>query len=388
IADEHIDAERYDDAEEVLAQIAKINPHQPRALALRAVIAHLKNQPDTERFHRLAALRHWPTNPEVDFLIGKKLSQKYRFAEGEKYQRQSLAFDPKYVPAKMQLAQDLLRLGQEEEGWQLADEAFTADGYNVVAHNLITLQENIAKFRTLEDDGFLVRMDAREAEIYGSRVLALLKRARRELCSKYDVELKQPVIVELFPRQQDFAIRTFGLPGGAGFLGVCFGTVITANSPASQTANPTCWEATLYHEFCHVVTLTKTNNKMPRWLSEGISVYEERQTDKTWGQTINPKYRAMLLGDGFVPISKLSGAFLSPPSPLQLQFAYFESSLAVQYLVEKHGIDTLKRVLVDLGAGLPINESLARYAGSLDALDADFAKYARQQAQEFAPDAD
>src|SRR4029079_15532128 len=111
----------------------------------------------------------------------------------------------------------------------------------------------------------------------------------------------------------------------------------------------------------HVVTLTKTNNKMPRWLSEGISVYEECQADKTWGQVMNPKYRAMLLGDGFVPISKLSGAFLSPPKTLHLQFAYFESSLALQYLVEKYGIETLTRVLLDLGAGMPINDSLARY---------------------------
>ncbi|HMC10864.1 MAG TPA: hypothetical protein VKH44_06225, partial [Pirellulaceae bacterium] len=69
-------------------------------------------------------------------------------------------------------------------------------------------------------------------------------------------------------------------------------------------------------------------------------------------------------------------------------FAYFESSLAVQYLVEKHSVETLKRVLVDLGAGLPINESLARYTGSLDVLDADFAEYARSQAKAFAPDAD
>jgi tetratricopeptide (TPR) repeat protein len=321
-------------------------------------------------------------------LIGKKLSQKYRFAEGEKYQRQALEFDAKYAPAKIQLAQDLLRLGQEEEGWQLADESYTADGYNVVAHNLVTLQDNIAKFRTLEEGGFVVRMDAREAEIYGRRVLDLLKRARGVLCEKYDVELSGPIIVELFPRQQDFAIRTFGLPGGAGFLGVCFGTVITANSPASQGASPSCWEATLWHEFCHVVTLNKTNNKMPRWLSEGISVYEERQADKTWGQTLNPKYREMLLGDGLVPVSKLSGAFLSPPSPLHLQFAYFESSLVVEYLVEKYGIETIKRVLIDLGAGLPINDSLARYTGSLDGLDADFAEYARKKARALAEGAD
>ena len=219
IADEHIDAERYDDAEEALAQVAKINPHHPRAAALRAVIAHLKNQAESEKFHRLAALRYWPTNPEVDFLIGKKLSQKYRFAEGEKYQRQALAIDAKYVPAKMQLAQDLLRLGQEEEGWRLAEEALTADGYNVVAHNLVTLQENIAKFRTLEEGGFIVRMDAREADIYGRRVLDLLQRARKELCAKYDVELKQPVIVELFPQAGRFCDSHVWAARRRGFFG-------------------------------------------------------------------------------------------------------------------------------------------------------------------------
>ena len=388
IADDHIDSERYDEAEQALAQVAKVNPHHPKSLAYRAVIAHLRNQLESEKFHRLAALKHWPTNPEVDFLIGKKLSQKYRFAEGSKYQRQALEFDPKYVPAKMQLAQDLLRLGQEEEGWQLAEEAFSADGYNVVAHNLVTLQDSLAKFRTLEEDGFLVRMDAREAQIYGRRVLDLLKRAKGVLAAKYDVKIEQPVIVELFPRQQDFAIRTFGLPGGAGFLGVCFGTVITANSPASQGASPTCWEATLWHEFCHVITLQKTNNKMPRWLSEGISVYEERLADPTWGQTINPKYREMMLGDDLTPVSKLSGAFLSPKTGLHLQFAYYESSLAIEYLVEKYGIPTLNHILVDLGAGMELNDSLARYAGSLEALDTEFAQYARKRAEAMAPKAD
>jgi len=388
IVDNHVDAERYDEADAVLAQVAVVNPHHPRALAYRAVLAHLRNQPENEKRHRAAALKHWPANPEVDYLIGRKLSQKYRFAEGEQYQRQALKSDPAYLPAKEQLAQDLLRLGREEEGLQLAEEVYDADGYNVLAHNLVTLQESLVKFRTLESDGFVVRMDAREADIYGARVLDLLKRAKRELCRKYDVELNQPVIVELFPRQQDFAIRTFGLPGGAGFLGVCFGTVITANSPAALGTNNASWEATLWHEFCHVVTLNKTNNKMPRWLSEGISVYEERQADPAWGQSMNPRYREMILGDDLTPVSQLSGAFLSPKSPLHLQFAYYESSLVVEYLVEKHGLETLQRVLVDLGIGMPINDSLARYAGSIDALDEDFAKFAREKANAMAPKAD
>jgi tetratricopeptide (TPR) repeat protein len=136
------------------------------------------------------------------------------------------------------------------------------------------------------------------------------------------------------------------------------------------------------------VTLNKTSNKMPRWLSEGISVYEERQADRAWGQSMNPRYREMILGDDLTPVSQLSGVFLSPKSGLHLQFAYYESSLVVEYLVEKHGIDVLKRVLVDLGVGMPINESLARYTGSLESLDAEFAKYARAKAQALAPDAD
>ena len=66
-------------------------------------------------------IRFWTSNPRVDSTIGRKLSQKYRFAEGAQYQRRALQIDASYLPAKMQLAQDLLRLGQEEEGWRLAD---------------------------------------------------------------------------------------------------------------------------------------------------------------------------------------------------------------------------------------------------------------------------
>ena len=57
--------------------------------------------------------------------------------------------------------------------------------------------------------------------------------------------------------------------GGGDYLGVCFGPLVTVNSPASRVAHPVNWESIVWHEFCHTVTLTKTKNKMPRWLSEG-----------------------------------------------------------------------------------------------------------------------
>ncbi len=386
--DHLVDAEKYDEAAAIIKRVQEVNPHEPRAFAYLAVLAHLRNDAQGEAAARRLALAHWAANPEVDHLIGRKLSQKYRFAEGSSYQRKSLDFDSDYQPARIQLCQDLLRLGEEDEGWKLAAGIFAADAYNVVAYNLSTLHDRIAAFRTLQGDGFVVRMDPREADLYGPRVLELLSRAKKTLAARYGASPPAPVIVEIFPQRREFAVRTFGLPGADGLLGVCFGRVITANSPASQGAHPSNWEAVLWHEFCHVVTLSKTRNKMPRWLSEGISVYEEERADPSWATPMSPKFREMILGKELTPLSQLSAAFLGAKTATHLQFAYYESALAVEFLVERAGLPSLQQVLDDLGAGVPINEALPRRTGmTLKQLDERFAAFARQRAQRVAPQA-
>ena len=387
-AENAIDAEKYDDATEKLDKVIAINPLHPAAWAYRSIIAGLKNDQRHAIEYRAAALSTWKENPLVDHLIGKKLSQKYRFTEGAAHQQQALAFDDAFLPARVQLAQDFLRLGQEDEGWKLGEAAAKADAYDVHVFNLMRLRDAIAKYTTLENDSFIVRMEAKEAAIYGQAVLDLLRRAKRDLGAKYGLELKDRITVEIFPEPNDFAVRTFGMPGAAGYLGVCFGKVITANSPASQKDHPSNWQAVLWHEFCHVVTLEKTRNRMPRWLSEGISVYEERQAHPTWGQRMTAKSRTRILSGLTTPIRELSGAFLRPESPADLNFAYFQSSLVVEYFIEKYGIDALKKVLDDLATGLPIDPALERHLASLDQLDEEFREYAAQMARELAPNLD
>lgn len=387
-AEQLIDAEKYQEARQFLDRVLAINSRHPAAWSFKSVIAHLENQQELEREARQQALSTWGESPEVDHLIGRKLSQKYRFAEGATHQRRALEFDPGYRPALRQLSQDLLRLGEEEEGWRLAERIAQEDAYDVVAYNLTTLRDEISKYVVIGDDRLRLRMEAREASLYGARALTVLERAREVLCEKYELRLDQPVFIEIFPHQKDFAVRTFGLPGASGYLGVCFGKVITANSPASQGPSPANWEAVLWHEFCHVVTLQKTANKMPRWLSEGISVYEERQENPTWGQSMTPEYREMILGKELTPVSELSSAFLSPASPAHLQFAYYESSLVVEYLIETYGHEALKQILVDLHDGMTINEALIRHTAPLGRLDQDFADHARALATGWAPGAD
>ena len=388
LADHLIDGEEDQEAEETLEKALAVNPWHPEAWAFRAVIRHLADDSEGETQSREKALRFWENNPAVDHLIGKKLSQKYRFAEGAACQRQALSFDPKFLPSKIQLAQDLLRLGEEKEGWKLADEVHDEDGYDVTAYNLVTLHESMSKFQTLTNEDFIVRMTAREAAVYGGQVLTLLQRAKQHLCQKYGLELDKPTIVEIFDNQKDFGVRTFGMPHNPGFLGVCFGHVVTANSPASQAAHAANWQAVLWHEFCHVVTLQMTRNKMPRWLSEGISVYEEVQANPVWGQTMNSRYREMTLGKDLTPVGDLSAAFLTPKTDLHLQFAYYESSLVVEFLVKQFGMESLKRILRDLADGVQINEAIAAHTASLEQIEEDFAAFARDRAEKLAPGLD
>jgi len=386
LAEHQIDCEDYKGAAKLLDKVLAFNAWHPQAWAYKVVLAYLANESEAVKDHRAKALKYWKTNPRVDYLIGRKLSQKYRFTEGAAYQRRALKLDPEYLPAKIQLAQDLLRLGAENEGWALAGEVHKKDAYNILAYNLANLRDHLSAFETLRADGFILRMDGLEAAVYGDKVVKLLQQAKAELCQKYDLTLDHPVTVELFDNQQDFAVRTFGLPGGDGFLGVCFGDVITANSPKAE--RPTNWQALLWHEFCHVVTLNLTQNKMPRWLSEGISVYEELQRNPTWGQQMTPEYRRMILDGELTPIGDLSGAFLNPPSPMHLQFAYYESSLVVEFLIEQYGLESLRAILNDLAKDVEINTAISSRTIPMKRLEKEFEAFAKKRARAMAPKAD
>jgi tetratricopeptide (TPR) repeat protein len=170
LADRAIDAEDYPAARDLLGQVLAINPVHPEAWAYHAVLHHLENDPQAEAEARAKALERWSTNPAVDHLIGRKLSQNYRFREGAAQQLQALRFDPGFLPAQKQLAQDLLRLGETEEGWRLAHGIHERDPYDVTAFNLVTLHDTLAEFETLTRGQLVVRMHRREA--------ALIRRSR------------------------------------------------------------------------------------------------------------------------------------------------------------------------------------------------------------------
>jgi tetratricopeptide (TPR) repeat protein len=103
---------------------------------------------------------------------------------------------------------------------------------------------------------------------------------------------------------------------------------------------------------------------------------------------MNLGYRQMILDGKLVPLGKLSGAFLQPKNGEALQFAYFESSMAVEYIVQKFGLETLTNILLDLRDGQDVNKAIAARTVPLPDLEEQFAAFVRSRADALAPGLD
>ena len=82
-----------------------------------------------------------------------------------------------------------------------------------------------------------------------------------------------------------------------------------------------------------------------------------------------------------MPISQMSAAFMNAETGEDMMFAYYQSMLAVDYLVENWGMEALKALLRDLGEGRSINQALAVNMGTIAILDAGFIVWSQNKAR-------
>ena len=73
------------------------------------------------------------------------------------------------------------------------------------------------------------------------------------------------------------------------------------------------------------------------------------QANPAWGERMNLGYRDMILNGELTPLGKLSSSFLAPKDSQHLLFAYYESSLVIDFIVQKFGLGIGAKILTDLG---------------------------------------
>ena len=145
----------------------------------------------------------------------------------------------------------------------------------------------------------------------------LAREALDALSKRWEFTPKGPILIEVFPRHDDFAVRNVGLPGMIGALGACFGRVVTMDSPRARPPGEFNWGVTLWHELAHVITLQLSEQRVPRWLTEGISVCEEKRARPEWGREMDiPFARAIDRGQ----VLKLRTSTAASPTPRRFRW--------------------------------------------------------------------
>ncbi len=373
----------FKEAKATLEKLLAVNPAHPEAWAQSAALAFLEEDAAGAEKALKEARKFWRANPLVSKTVGITLAAHYRFAEAIRFLLQASQEDPRDPSIRLELGSNQLRFGQMDEGWENVALAHDSDPYNVAAFNLITLRDKLKGYPVREKDGVRLRMSPEDMAVFGERALELAVRAKRTLADKYKIFLSQPVMVEMLPKQEDFAIRTFGLPGGEAFLGVCFGPLITMTSPRGRLGRAN-WEAVLWHEMAHTITLDATRHRIPRWLSEGISVYEERQVHPGWGQGMTAEYRERFLSGEMLGVVNLDESFAGP----DIMFGYYHASLVVEFIIGRFGITTMHSVLADLSAGKPLEQALAKRTLPITELETAFQDHAKKLATAYGPELD
>ena len=192
---------------------------------------------------------------------------------------------------------------------------------------------------------------------------------------RYGFRLREPVIIEMYPDHEDFAVRTAGMPG-LGILGATFGYLLAMDSPSGRPPEQFQWGSVLWHELAHVFTLEATDHLVPRWYSEGVSVFEEWRSGPNPGVRIPMSVYKAMEEDRFLPVAQLDEGFMRPTYPEQVIVSYMQAGLVCDFIDRFHGEDRLRALLEAYRDGLTTEQAMRNVfdmdPGDFDSAFADF----------------
>ena len=273
-----------------------------------------------------------------------------RYEEAVELLRLAVGIDADNYAAHAALGANLLRINRMAEGREHLEAAWQGDRFNAEVVNMLRLMDTLQGFDELRGDGHLLRLHPAESAVLGPLMVKAINRAAVGMAERYDLDLERPVVVEMYRRHDDFAVRTAGLPG-IGILGAAFGDVVVMDGPSAQPADYFDWYSALWHEIAHVYTLNATNNRISRWFSEGISMLEEWRHGPSQRESVSMTFLQAYSEGKLLPIAELENGFIRPVYQGQVEVSYVQSGL-VCLMIGDHwpeGIVAMLKVYRDGG---------------------------------------
>jgi tetratricopeptide (TPR) repeat protein len=306
-----------------------------------------------------------------------------RYREAIDLYQKAVDVEPGLASAHEELGINLLRDNQVSRARRHLEIAYEEDPFSPLAVNTLRLLDSFDNFTLTSDprmpeQGVLpisLRLHREEAEAIAPYAIRLTRDSIDVFTERYGFELREPVIIEMYPDHEDFAVRTAGMPG-IGILGATFGYVVAMDSPSARPTSQFQWGTTLWHEMAHVFTLEATNHLVPRWYSEGISVFEEWQSGPTPGVRIPMSVYGAIADDRFLPVADLDEGFIRPTYEEQVIVSYMQAGLVCHFIHARYGDAKLKELLYAFRDGLLTGQAIEQVFGMAPAgFDAAFSDY-------------
>jgi tetratricopeptide (TPR) repeat protein len=352
---------------EALADGSGLSPLE--LYALRAGMAFMTHQPYQEYIDAALALN--PAYGDAWAIPGYFAMITRRYRECGEFYEKAVAIQPTHWEAHLELGQNYLRLNQVTQAREQIDIAYSGDAFNPKTINLLRLldtfvQDLVALNYPDPPQGVFpkltLRLDRDEVPVLAAYADQLAEESIDLYTERYRFTPKAPIVVEIYPNHEDFVVRSIGMPG-VGILGVTFGYLFSMDSPTAQHDPSYHWGTTLWHEMAHVFTLEASNHLVPRWFSEGISVFEEWRTGPTPGRKIPlPVYQAMAEGK-FLPIAELDDGFMRPSYEDQVIVSYMQAGLVFDFIDSEYGFDKVVDMLYRFQDGVNAVSALESVLG-------------------------
>jgi tetratricopeptide (TPR) repeat protein len=376
-AEQQLEAEDVAASKAALDRLARVKPNSIDEAALRAAVAYKESGLDAAEAAATRVNAIVPSSSLGYRIAGEQAARQYRFDDAAALAKKAVGIDASDPIAQFDLGLYLMRTGDEASARAALETSWDLDKSAPMTKNLLDLLDHLDTFVVVPHNDFIFKFAKEEAAVLQVYALPLADEAYRQYTQRYGITPKGPILVEVFPNSDDFAVRTLGLPGLEGALGACFGRVVTMDSPRARVQHDFSWQATLWHELAHVFSLQASDYRVPRWLTEGISVYEEYKRQPAWGRELALEY-AHELGEGRAfGVKKLPQAFKRPES---LSLAYFEASLVVEHLVAQNGEDGLRTLLHAYASGATDADAFSKAFGrSVDEVETSFNAFVEQR---------
>jgi len=128
-----------------------------------------------------------------------------------------------------------------------------------------------------------------------------------------------------------------------------------------------------------------SNHNIPRWYSEGLSVYEENRARPGWGDTLTVAFIKAYKEGKLLKASELNAGILRPKNPEQIALSYYQAGLVCQWIEKEFGFDKIRQSLKLFAENIPAEDVFRRTLGlDVNGMNTAYARFVDAQIKEFA----